>query len=143
MQDNGGPSVNRTLLYLRNERLRFDKIPWQTVLREPNSSMFNEEFIDHMSHLTEVPVVSWVIRPDGQGSWKVNPSYVEANGIVQPRVRLFRSWNEQMRHYIAKSHRLFERNQRHRHGLLIQYHNVEVDYIDSHTLREMYARVPA
>ena len=48
-----------------------------------------------------------------------------------------------MRHYLAKSHRLFERNQRHRHGLFIQYHNVEVDYIDPHKLREMYARVPA
>ena len=32
--------------------------------------------------------------------------------------------------YIAQRHRLFERNQRHRHGLFIQYHNVEVDYID-------------
>ena len=48
-----------------------------------------------------------------------------------------------MRHYLAKSHRLFERNQRHRHGLFIQYHNVEVDNIDPHKLREMYARVPA
>ena len=113
------------------------------MLREHDSSMSNEEFISHISNLTEVAVVPWVIRTDGQDGWKVNTSYIHANGIVQPRVRLFRSWNEQIRHYLARSHRLLKRNQRHRHGLFIQYHNVEVDYIDPHKLREMYARVPA
>ena len=71
--------------------MQFDKIPWETVLREPNSSMSAEEFIDHMSNLTEVAVVPWVIRPDGQGGWKLNPFYVAVSGIAQPRVRLLRS----------------------------------------------------
>lgn len=118
-QEDGGPSVNRTPLYYRSELVRFVKILWETVLRETDSSMSNDEFIGRMSNLPEVAILPWVVRPTGKSGWRVNPSYVEVSGNVQSRVRLFRSWNGQMRQYLGKSNRSFERNLRHGHGLFI------------------------